>query len=192
MVQPRNKPATYDDLLKLPEHVVGEIVAGDLIVSPRPASLHAYAAGDLGAELGPFHRDKGGPRGPGGWWILPEPELHFHGDVLVPDLAAWGRERMPRFPNVPAFELAPDWVCEILSQSTAVLDRTKKLPIYARERVSYVWLIDPILKTLEAMRLTSEGQWLVIATLGPDSEQHVRIEPFAEVEIELGRLWADV
>jgi len=184
--------ATYDDILKLPEHVVGEIIGGDLVVSPRPASPHTRASSVLGGELAPFDRDKGGPRGPGRWWILDEPELHFHGDVLVPDLAGWRRERMPRLPNVTAFELAPDWVCEILSPSTAVIDRTKKLAIYARERMAYVWLIDPLLGTLEAKRLTPEAQWLEDAVVGPDEGPYARVVPFDELEIELGRLWADV
>ncbi len=191
MVQPRKKPATYDDLLKLPDNVVGEIVAGELFVSPRPAPRHANASSVLGGELDPFHRDKGGPRGPGGWWILDEPELHLHADILVPDLAGWRRERIPRLPAGAAFELAPDWICEVLSPSTAVLDRTKKLGVYAREGVSHAWLVDPQLRTLEVLRRTPEGQWLQVTTLGPDSEPLVRVEPFAEIEIELGRLWVD-
>src|SRR5438309_11917686 len=119
--------ATYDDLLKLPEHLVGEIIDGELIVSPRPASPHAIASSAMGADLfGPFHRSSGGGSGPGGWWILDEPELHFREDVLVPDLAGWRRERMPKVPNVPAFELPPDWVGEIVSPSTERVDRPRK------------------------------------------------------------------
>ena len=82
--------------------------------------------------------------GPGGWILLDEPELHLHGDVLVPDLAGWRRERMPELPDAAAFELAPDWICEVLSPSTAASDRAEKMPIYARERVAHVWLVDPI------------------------------------------------
>jgi hypothetical protein len=85
---------------------VGEIVDGDLHVSPRPASRHALASSGLGSGLGPpFHHGRGGP---GGWWIIDEPELHLGGDVLVPDLAGWRRDRMPVFPDVAAFTLAPD------------------------------------------------------------------------------------
>ncbi len=79
------RPATCDDLLALPEHVVGEIIGGELVVSPRPAPRHAVATSVLGGELGPpYHSGRGGP---GGWWILFEPELHLDADVLVPDLA---------------------------------------------------------------------------------------------------------
>ena len=74
-----------------------------------------------------------GTNGPGGWWFLPEPELHFGSDVVVPDIASWRRERVPTVPNVAYFTLAPDWLCEVLSPSTESIDRRKKLPIYARE-----------------------------------------------------------
>lgn len=97
---------------------------------------------------------------------------------------------MPRVPNVSAFELAPDWVCEVLSPSTAVVDRTKKLPIYAREGVGCIWLVDPLLRTLEAMRL-AEGHWIVLTVLGPDTGPAARIEPFTEIELELGRFWLE-
>src|SRR5262245_8996967 len=105
--------ATYDDIVKLPENVVGEILDGEVVVTPRPAFPHANAASVIGADLnGPFHRTPGGPAGPGGWWIIDEPELHLHGDVVVPDLAGWRRERMPKAPNKVGIELPPDWVCE--------------------------------------------------------------------------------
>ena len=83
-----------------------------LVTSPRPAPPYAHAASSLSGELyAPFHRGRGGP---GGWIILNEPELHLHGDVLVPDIAGWRRERMSTLPSGSAFELAPDWICEVL------------------------------------------------------------------------------
>src|SRR5262245_25433163 len=149
--------ATYDDIVKLPDHVIGEILDGELFVSPRPAAPHANASSVLGGELvGAFHRLPGGSRGPGGWWVLDEPELHLHGDVLVPDLAGWRQERMLRLPNVAAFELPPDWVCEVVSPKTGRIDRARKMPIYARERVGHVFLVDPIERTFEIFRLQGE------------------------------------
>src|SRR5437879_3016794 len=98
--------ATYDDLRRLPDHMVGEIIDGELIATPRPALPHARTASVMGADLnGPFDRRPGGPGGPGGWWILFEPELHLHGDVVVADLAGWRRDRMPKIPNEAACEL---------------------------------------------------------------------------------------
>jgi len=178
------KPASYEDLLALPEHVVGEIIDGELIVSPRPAPRHAVASSMLGAELAlPFQRGRGGP---GGWWILDEPELHFDPDVLVPDLAGWRRERLPELPEKAWFELAPDWVCEVLSPSTAIIDRTRKLRIYTRNRVAWVWFVDPSARTLEALRLEGTS-WMVALTAGGDEK--VRVPPFDAIELELDALW---
>ena len=110
---PAKRRATYDDLLAVPDTLVAEILDGNLVTHPRPAAPHARTASRLGMDLGsPFDRGRGGP---GGWIILYEPELHLHADVVVPDLAGWRRERMPEMPVGPAFELAPDWACEVLS-----------------------------------------------------------------------------
>ena len=134
-------------------------------------------------ELGPFDRGRGGP---GGWWILAEPELHLGPDVLVPDLAGWRRTRMPAIPDTAFFALAPDWVCETLSPSTERIDRGKKLAIYARESMSHVWLVNPIAETLEAYRL-EQGRWLLLETYAGDV--NARIVPFDAIELELWRLW---
>jgi Uma2 family endonuclease len=180
--------ATYQDVLDAPEHKVAELVDGALHVSPRPAKPHARAASRLGSELiPPFDRGRGGP---GGWFILDEPELHFGGDVLVPDLAGWRLERMPVLTTDEAyFTLAPDWICEVLSPSTAKLDRSEKLAIYARAEVRHAWLVDPMLHTLEVLRL-EHGRWVLRGTYRDDAR--VRAEPFEVFELELDALWAGV
>jgi Uma2 family endonuclease len=186
-VERPKRRATYEDLMEVPDTKVAEIIDGELIVSPRPASPHAHAATMIGVDIaGPFHRRPGDPAGPGGWWILLEPELHFSGDVLVPDWAGWRRERMPVFPNTPAFTQAPDWVCEVISPSTGRIDRSRKMRIYAREGVAHLWLVDAIARTLEIYRL-EHGRWCVAATHADDAV--VRAEPFAAVELALGRWW---
>jgi Uma2 family endonuclease len=185
-VPPFDRPATYDDLVALPDNLVAEIVGGELHASPRPAPKHARAYAVLGRRIGgPFDDGVGGP---GGWWILDEPELHLGRDVLVPDLAGWRRTRMSALPNTAYFPLAPDWICEILSPSTAQLDRAKKLAIYARERVAHAWLVDPIARTLEVLRLEN-GRWLILAT--HVGSEIVRAEPFDQIELDLGSLWTD-
>lgn len=178
-------PSVYEQYLAVPDYMVAEIIRGKLVTHPRPAALHALAASALGAELfGPFRRGRGGP---GGWVILVEPELHLGSDYLVPDIAGWRRERMPEVPQVAAFELPPDWVCEVMSPSTEAMDRADKLPIYARHQVQHAWLVDPLTKTLEVFRLES-ARWMLLATFR--DEALVRAEPFDAIELELAALWA--
>lgn len=185
MVKP-TKPATYADIVDLPEHLVGEILDGELVVSPRPALRHAQCSSVLGWQLtGPFRFGQGGP---GGWHILDEPELHLGRDVVVPDIGGWRRERLPEVPDTSWIELAPDWCCEVLSPSTQRVDRSRKLRIYAREGVRHVWLIDPTARTLEVLRL--EGAKYLIAAVH-DGEARVRAEPFDAIELDLGLLWGD-
>ncbi|MGH7435270.1 MAG: Uma2 family endonuclease [Polyangiaceae bacterium] len=187
MAHSGKRRATYEDLLAVDSRLIAEVLDGELVTQPRPSSLHARASSRLGAELtGPFDRGRGGP---GGWILLDEPELHLHGDVLVPDLAGWTRARMPELPDAPAFEIPPDWVCEVLSPSTAATDRAGKLPIYARESVRHAWFLDPSARTLEVFRLEVEGRaWLLAGTWR--DEAIVRAEPFEVLELELAGLWA--
>lgn len=181
---PRNRPATYQDLFALPENVVGQIIDGEMVVSPRPAPPHAIAASYLGVEIGgSYGRRRGGP---GGWLILDEPELHLGEQILVPDLAGWLRERMPQAPSTAWFELRPDWICEVLSPSTAILDRTRKQEIYREYGVPWLWFVDPAGRTVEVLRLSGQD-WIVAGTFGGEGEK--RIPPFDAVAIDLGALW---
>jgi Uma2 family endonuclease len=179
--------ATYQDVLDAPPHVVAEIIGGQLRLSPRPGGPHTSVASALEDELGPpFKRGRGGP---GGWIILGEPELHLEREIVVPDLAGWRRERLPRVPNAAYFTLAPDWLCEVLSRSTEKLDRADKLPIYAAHGVRNVWLVNPLQRTLEVLRLY-DGKWLTLAV--HCDEARVRVEPFDAIELDLADLWADL
>jgi Uma2 family endonuclease len=185
MADPVKRRSAYDDLLAVPDHLVAEIVDGELLVNPRPAVKHARASSRLGSRLGgPFDDGKGGP---GGWVILDEPELHLHGDVLVPDLGGWRRERMPLLPESASIELAPDWVCEVISPRTAIHDRGSKRAIYAREGVTHLWLVDPDVRMLEVLRLLPTKEYVVAGVWSEAAL--VRAEPFEAVELELGALW---
>ncbi len=180
------RPATYEDLLQVPSHQVAEIIDGELIVSPRPSARHAAVSSNLGTDvLSAFGRK--GRGGPGGWVILDEPELHIVGQVLVPDIAGWHRDRMPEVPDKPFIDLAPDWLCEVLSPSTAATDRTRKMHHYARAQVRHVWLLDPGPETLEVYRLDGEGWRLALAVAGAEL---VRAEPFEALELDLAGVWA--
>ncbi len=181
------KRASYEDVLNAPAHLVAEVLAGTLYTHPRPSTPHALASTALGEELGPpFKRAKNGP---GGWMLLDEPELHLgpEPDIIVPDLAGWRRERMGAVPHVANISLAPDWVCEVVSPSTEDIDRAEKMPIYAREGVLHLWLVDPLPKTLEVFKLDGESYRMIQTWRGCVV---VRAEPFDAIELDLSILWA--
>ncbi|WNG18289.1 Uma2 family endonuclease [Cystobacter fuscus] len=187
-----NSPSIEAAFQAAPPEMVTEILGGELHLSPRPARAHTNAASRLGALLSmPFLFGRGGP---GGWVIIDEPELHLgpRPDKLVPDIAGWRRERLPRAvggEDAPAhYDLAPDWVCEVLSERTRRIDKVQKMRIYAREGVRHVWHVDPIAQTLDLFRL--EGRhWLLVETFAGD--ERVRAAPFEAVELELALVWSE-
>lgn len=189
---PRDFDALYAELCALPEHFVGEILDGQVERSPRPAYAHSSSSLRVGGDLdGQFGRSGGGR--PGGWVILVEPELHLEVEgrkhVLVPDLAGWTRERLPLVPRVPHLSLAPDWICEILSPSTARRDRGVKARIYHGAGVRWRWMLDPESQLLEVYR--REGDfWMLTGTFG--GEDLVRAEPFEAVELRMADWWEGV
>ncbi len=184
---PNLRPEVVEGYRRAPEHLVAEVIAGELSLMPRPRLGHAAAAGGLAEELGPpFRRGRGGP---GGWVILPEPELWLGPlpDIVVPDLAGWRRERVPEgFIDAAHATLPPDWVCEVLSPSTEGDDRGAKLDIYHREGVRNVWLVSPSLRSLEVFRRVDIGWWLLAVHRG---DAAVRAEPFDAVALDLAALW---
>ena len=184
MSNPALKPASYEDILNLPENVVGEILNGYLETQPRPAPKHSLAASSIGAELvSPFQKGRGGV---GGWWILDEPECHIEDEIFAPDLAGWQKARMPKLPETAWFEIVPDWVCEIISPSSIRRDRVTKMTIYARLGIAYFWLIDPQAQTLEAYQW-HEGRWLLLGSFADDDM--IEIAPFAAHRFSLANLW---
>ena len=180
------RPATYQDVVDAPEHMVAELIEGALHLHPRPSLGHAVSSSSLTDELlSPFQKGRGGP---GGWWIVFEPELHLGPDVLVPDIAGWRRERMPARPEGAWTDLAPDWVCEVLSPGTRRIDITDKRRLYAAVGVGHLWFVDPLARTLEAFAL-HDGAWTLIASLKDDEE--VRVPPFDAIAFPLSVLWPD-
>ena len=176
--------ATYQDVLDAPPHKVAQVVRGVLHVHPRPTLPHAVAAGALNINIGsPFGFGRGGP---GGWWILPEPELHLGEDIVVPDIAGWRKERMPKFPDAAYCAVPPDWVCEVLSPSTRQFDTGEKKDVYSRERVRHLWMADPDARVLEAFEWRGGG-WFLIGTRTDDMP--VSLPPFEAISFDLGDLW---
>lgn len=185
---PPTRP-TRADVDALPAHLVGEILGGELIASPRPAPAHSRAATALASLVfGPYDLGVGGP---GGWWILAEPELNLGVDPafdpVVPDLAGWRRDAVPSLPLTAQHTSTPDWVCEVVSPSTQRRDRVLKVPFYARAGVRHLWLVDPLAQTLEVYALR-EAHWLLIGAWGGD-DKGVRAAPFEAVALDLGVLW---
>ncbi len=178
------KRAGYGDVVNAPPHLVAEVIDGVLHTQPRPRLAHALAASALGGELGgPFRR---GRSGPGGWILLYEPEVHLASDIIVPDYAGWRRTTLPELPDAAFLDVRPDWVCEVLSPSTQRTDRALKMPLYRRELVPHVWLIDPDAKTLEVYRLDGANYTLIDSYA---EDVPVRAEPFEAIELDLGALW---
>jgi Uma2 family endonuclease len=186
----KRERTVYADFQAVPDTKVAEVIKGTLHVMPRPAIPHAWTASQMHIELGGSFR-RGGPIG--GWHILVEPEIHFglegQEDILVPDLAGWRVARMPKLPKTAYISLAPDWVCEVLSPSTAATDRAEKLPIYARERVGHVWFVHPTERVVEIFELGTNGRWIVEGI--HRGNERIRAKPFEEVELDLSVLWID-
>ena len=179
-----SRRATYQDVLDVPPYKVAEVVDGTLYIFDRPAVAHTIAGSTLGRYIGtPFNDGHGGP---GGWWILNEPQLHLDEDIVVPDLTGWRRERMPVPPDTAYITLTPDWVCEVLSPSTRKFDLGDKSAVYARAGVSHIWFVDPIARSLEARELRGT-QWVKIATLHDDAT--VSLPPFEAISFSLSVLW---
>jgi Uma2 family endonuclease len=184
MAQPARRPATYEDLLAVPEHLVAEILFGELVTHPRPAPPHAVTASALQSALGPPFQF--GQNGPGGWIFMVEPELHLGDHVAVPDLAGWRRGRLSALPKTAWVEVAPDCVCEVLSPSTERYDRGDKRLIYADAGVAHAWHVNPLLRMLEVYELR-EGKWVTLDVFFDD--QQVSAPPFTETSFPLNWLW---
>ena len=179
----RKKPATYQDIVDLPEWKLGQIVDGELFATRTPL-IHSAVTSGLQFSLPGRRRDADG------WWILFRPEFHWGEDVIVPDLCGWRRTpggKPPFGPDDPFFTTVPDWVCEVVMPDTAYLDRARKLPVYARERVQHVWLLDAEARTLEVLRLGPDHRWVLQSARGEEDSFHA--EPFERTEVALSEVW---
>lgn len=190
MSLPAARLATVADLLAIPEAArFHEIVGGELIPKAMPSGPHGVAQLGVGGPLRAAYHRRAGDRGPGGWWITSEVDIAFEEhEVYRPDLSGWRRERLPAVPRETPITLRPDWIAEIISPSSASLDRVKKLRVYHRAGVPHYWLVDPAARSLEVLRWTADGYLLVLAAAQGDK---VRAEPFGEVELELAELFDD-
>lgn len=177
--------ATWDDLALLPGEVRAEVIAGAVETMPSPTVNHQIFIGGVQADLvPPFMR--GGGNGPGGWWIVPDVDVELgpH-DVVRPDISGWRKERMAERPVRPV-RTAPDWVCEVLSPSNELRDRTVKMELYRRYGVPFVWIVDVRIQYIEAFRLVGD----FYSRLGAFSkETEARLPPFDAVPLDVAGLF---
>jgi Uma2 family endonuclease len=181
--EPEARPlAGWAEIEAAPEGLKAEVLGGELFLMPRPRVEHGHVQANLAGELSPpFGRGRGGP---GGWFFAVEPDLRFSSqDIVSPDLAGWRRERMPELPSTRPIDLVPDWVCEVLSPSTAARDRRAKADLYLRDDVAHYWLADPSARLLEALE-AREGRWTRLGAWG-DGDL-ARVPPFEAVELAVG------
>jgi len=166
---------------RLPESLTGEVIDGELYVMGRPSGAHQCVEAEVATDL---RRGGGG----GGWLILPEVEVRFPTDeLIVPDLTGWRQERIAGFERQNPFTIRPDWVCEILSDSTRIKDLGPKRSLYARHAVPHLWVIDPEAHILESFGL--DGARWVLLGMWSEAEIALGVEPFPAARFELGRWW---
>ncbi len=187
---PPKKQAVYADLLALPEDAKAEILGGEIVTAPSALPRHGRAQRSLGHFIGGPFDDDDGHGGPGGWWIFLEADVQLgvH-DVVRPDLCGYRREPLRTPGDARPLTVVPDWICEVLSPSTAARDRVTKRELYAQSGVAYYWIVDLDQRVLEAFKLV-EGKWTLVGAYG--DEHRVRIEPFEQVELPVGRLFLPV
>ncbi len=184
MADPATRKAIYADIEALPPHVLGEIIYGTLVTHPRPSPRHASAHSSLTVKLGQGYQY--GDGGPGGWVFLSEPELHLDGNVVVPDIAGWKRERLTTHPKTNWIETPPDWLCEILSPLTEVYDKNEKRRIYAHAVIPQIWFLDPRSRVLECFTLVANN-WLLTNTFADDDI--VSAPPFDAANFNVSHLF---
>ena len=161
-----------------------EIIHGKKILSPRPRGKHVLAVSALQSLIcGLIASQQKSP-----WWILAGPQLFVNKHTLIPDLAGWRKERMPKVPDGYLFETEPDWVCEVVSDSSRIMDRKTKPPLSLEGSIKHYWLVEPEQRTLEVLRATPDG-WLWVKTF--TSNDMVRAEPFEAVEFDLLFVWGE-
>jgi Uma2 family endonuclease len=186
MAETARRLATWDDLARTPEDGrTYEVLNGELEASPRPTPAHNWAQSALSGEVHPpFGRGRGGP---GGWWILVEPDvmLERH-QIVVPDFAARRRDRLPDLAAQRPLAVVPDWMCEVVSPADPGRDRVRKSDLYLRTGVPHYWIVDPADRTLEAFE-SSEGRWVRLGAWTDGDTP--RVPPFEAIELDVAGLF---
>lgn len=177
---------TYQDYAALPDDGKRyEIHDGELSVTAAPAPLHQIVSANLFTIL----RAHVSARGLG--LVLYAPIDAILSDtpeattILQPDIVFLDRQRRSLI-SQRAIEGPPTLVIEILSPSTAAIDRTRKRELYARYGVPYYWLVDVDARDIEACVLRS-GAYVVAARVS--GNEPVDLQPFAGLALVPASLW---
>lgn len=177
-----------EDLVRLRDegHAV-ELVEGEIVYKAMPSPKHGRAQMRLGEILGPINR-RGGPRGPGGWWIMSEVEVSYAktNEIFRHDACGFRRDRHERCPEETPVTARADWACEILSPTNARVDVVKKQRTLHRHEMPHYWIVDPEHEILTVMRWT-EGAYVRVLDAGVGDV--VRAEPFEAIEISIAELF---
>jgi len=179
---------TIAEWIAQPEDRYLELIDGEFVEKASPDVGHSSAQGGVVQIVGvPFHR-RGGPGGPGGWWIFMEVDIALGENGFRPDLSGWRRDRVPVMPREHPVTVRPDWICEVLSDSNASPDTVLKMRRYHQAGVPHYWIVDPMTETLAVYRNSPEGFTQVLLA---QRRETVRAEPFDAIEIRVGLLFGD-
>jgi Uma2 family endonuclease len=181
--------ATVNDLARARDRGLAvELVGGAIVPKAAPTPEHGQAQAQLCGLLHGFNRGAGGSRGPGGWWIMTEVEVSYQdtAEVFRHDALGFRRDRHPTRPRGMPVEERPDWVCEILSPSTARYDVVAKQRTLHAHGVPWYWIVDPEHQTLTVLRHTEEA-YLQALTAGVGDV--VRAEPFSDEALIVAALF---
>jgi Uma2 family endonuclease len=192
------RPATIEDWLRIPEEKRAELIHGRIVYHAFPGVKHGHVQGQLAVLLHLYNRrrtsfDGGGGGAPalGGWWISLEVDMAIGDLGCRPDVVGWRRNTRARAPEADARGVVtetPDFLCEVLSPSTALYDQGIKRDAYYQAGVPHYWLIDPTIQTLTLLERTERG-YLIVQVAGPG--ETVRAAPFEGIEIPVDELFMD-
>lgn len=186
MIDPAQRHATYDDILDLPENLVGEILGGQLNTHPRPAPRRARAYSALGYSLGA--RSTAESPAPAAGGSSTSRRSIWAATSSSPTSPAGVASACRRCPIRPGSTSLPIGSARSSRRPQPAPIAPSRLPIYAREGVPHLWLVDPDSRTLEVYRLQDDGHWLLLATLKDDDP--VSQPPFDAITFPLATLWA--
>lgn len=178
-----DRPATWEDIMQLPDSLGAEIVGGKIHYRAMTRARHGSTVRELGSSL----PRNGSTRAPLGWWIVNDVDVSLGSGIYVkPDLTGWRKEALPELPDDWPVPIRPDWVCEVLSPTTAAYDRGAKASAYAQAGVPWYWIVDPVERTVEVLELVS-GRWTICGVYTDGAQ--LAMPPFDDTLIEVSGLF---